>query len=453
MKSRKKALLISLGAVAIAIIMMLVSRTGVQRDEKRVLDLDITQPHGDYSVWLNTYPEGAEVSSMDSLLGVTPLAISELASGEYKLRISKAGFVDIDTVISFETGDAVTITPVILNRLLRIDSEPQSARVTVNGRKLDDRTPVNLEWPAVDTFTIELKHDGVESAWLSAVDAATGSQNVPLGQIWDIYEDPEHGARLLKGYFQKSVLVNSTPSGVSVSIAETDSLIGMTGELLLLPCGENEYRLSKVGFLDTAMTWDIGIEQPSSIDFTLNRELHVSAYALGDAQRSDINADIVKADRGIRVEFLDAVTPSVIILPGAEQRLYVRAEGFADTFAVISADQKLAEIGMRAVPDSTELVEEPAVRAEVNNEGKIVVRVLDKKTKLPIPGVDVIAEIKSEDRLVLLGATDSSGIFTQVMKPGKYDFRFTARGYKKSEKGHRLKAGEVKRFDISLKRD
>jgi uncharacterized membrane protein len=78
--------------------------------------------------------------------------------------------------------------------------------------------------------------------------------------------------------------------------------------------------------------------------------------------------------------------------------------------------------------------------------------VYDKKSKQPLAAVEVIARIFSEDRTVLLGVTDSSGLLALDLSPGKYEFRFLTGGYKSYKEKYRVKMGETGRLEVSMKR-
>jgi hypothetical protein len=55
--------------------------------------------------------------------------------------------------------------------------------------------------------------------------------------------------------------------------------------------------------------------------------------------------------------------------------------------------------------------------------------------------------------MVMLGATDSLGRFSQELKAGEYEFKVVGEGYETEKKKHRVKAGESKVFEFSLKKD
>jgi hypothetical protein len=145
------------------------------------------------------------------------------------------------------------------------------------------------------------------------------------------------------------------------------------------------------------------------------------------------------------------VTPAVLTLPGTEHRVYLEAEGYADTSVIISAEQASLMIGLRRI---IEVVDEQPVPTDEIRPAKERVEfyVFDKKSKQPLAAVEVIARIFSEDRTVLLGVTDSSGLLALDLPPGKYEFRFLTDGYRSSKETHRVTMGGTRRLEVSMKR-
>lgn len=419
--------------------------------DSRLESLNITKPEGSYRLWVNSYPEGAEVLLGDSKYGTTPLAFDTLPAGAYSLCLRLPGFVDIDTVVSLTPDAHLALPPFVFGKKLIFESVPPGAEISINGKAIGLQTPSELDWPVIDTFNLEYSMAELEPVRISAVDLLVGTEIVPLGDLWVIIEDTVFGECRFVGYFTRRVTIHTTPTGAEILSADGDSVVGLSGLPIDLPCGEWAYRLRKPGFNEQQIRLDITADSETSYHFELTRNLLVSAFALGSSRFVDIGASITKADRGVRVAFFDEVTPAVLTLPGTEHRVYLEAEGYLDTSVVISAEQTSLNVGMRRI---IEVVDEQPVPADDirHTKGRVEFYVYDKRSKQPLASVEVIARIFSERRTVLLGVTDSSGLLTLDLPPGKYEFRFLTDGYKSSKEKHRVKTGETRKLEVSMKR-
>jgi hypothetical protein len=444
-------------AVTLAIVLVAVvaernrSRDSADRDSRLEM-LGITWPEGSFRMWVNSYPEGAEVLIDDSLGGKTPLAFDTLEGGEHTLGLRLAGFADIDTVVSLLSGQHLTLPPFILQRKIRLESVPPGADVAINGRTISERTPCELEWPIVDTFTLEYFLSGFEPVWMSDVDLASGTEIVPIGDYWVIEDDTVSRQIRLIGYFARRVTINTVPTGAQVLTADGDSVIGTSGELLNLPCGEWVYTLRKPGFNERRLRVNIDADASASYRCELTRDLFVTAFEFGQSPDFDIHASIVKADKGVKVVFLDETTPAVLELPGTEHRVYFEAEHYADTSVIIAAGQLSLSVGMRRISETTGEV--PVRNGDsLTTKGRVEFYLYDRRTEKALEGAEVIARIEREERTVLLGVTDSSGLLTQDLYAGRYEFRFLAEGYRSSRKKHVVRLGEAKRLEVPMKRE
>ena len=419
--------------------------------DSRFESLSIAKPEGSFRLWVNSYPEGAEVLLGDSTYGTTPLAFDTLPAGTYRLGLRLPRFVDIDTVVTLSADGHLALPPFILEKKLILESFPPGAEISINGKAIGLQTPAELDWPVIDTFNLEYSMAELEPVGISDVDLLVGTKIVPLGDFWVIVEDTVSPDCRFVGHFTKKVTINTIPTGAEILSADGDSAVGLSGLPIDLPCGEWAYRLKKPGFNEQQIRLDITADSETSYHFELTRNILISAYALGGSQVVDIGASITKADRGVRVAFFDKVTPTMLTLPGTEHRVYLEAEEYADTSIIISAEQTSLNVGMRRV---IEVVDEQPLPAEDtrNIKGRVEFYVCDKKNKQPLALVEVIARIFSEDRTVLLGVTDSSGLLTPDLSPGKYEFKFLIDGYELSKEKHRVETGQTRRLEISMKR-
>jgi hypothetical protein len=419
--------------------------------DSRLESLNIAKPEGSFRLWVNSYPEGAEVLLGDSTCGTTPLAFDTLPADTYSLGLRLPGFVDIDTVVSLSPDAHLALPPFVFEKKLVFESIPPGAEISINGKAIGLQTPSELDWPVIDTFNLEYSMAEMDPVRISDVDLLVGTEIIPLGNFWVIVEDTVLPICRFLGYFTRRVTISTIPTGAEILSADGDSAVGLSGLPVDLPCGEWAYRLRKQGFNEQQIQLDITADSETSYSFELTRNILVTAYALGGSRVVDIGARITKADRGVRVAFFDEVTPAVLTLPGTEHRVYLEAEGYVDTSVIISAEQTSLTVGIRGI---IEVVDEQPVPVEDtrNLEGRVEFYIYDKKDKEPLAAVEVIARIFSENRTVLLGVTDSSGLLALDLKPGKYEFRFLIDGYRTSREKHTVKMDETKRLEVSMKR-
>ena len=456
LKKHRAVLIIAVAAILLSTLLYVIfSLLNIGNDstdwDSRLESLNITKPEGSFRLWVNSCPEGAEVLLGDSTHGTTPLALDTLQSGAYSLSLRLPGFVDIDTVVLLSPDAHLALPPFVFEKKLILESVPAGAEISINGRAIGLQTPTELDWPVIDTFNLEYSMAELEPVRISAVDLLVGTEIVPLGDFWVIVEDTVFPECRLLGYFTRQVTINTIPTGAEILSADGDSAVGLSGLPINLRCGERAYRLRKPGFNEQQIRLDITADSETSYRFELTRNLQVSAYALGGSQVVDIGASITKADRGVRVAFFDEVTPAVLTLPGTEHRVYLEAEGYVDTSVIISAEQTSLTVSMRRIIEFVE--EQPVPTDEIRHaKERVEFYVYDKKSKQPLAAVEVIARIFSEDRTVLLGVTDSSGLLALDLSPGKYEFRFLTGGYKSYKEKYRVKMGETGRLEVSMKR-
>ncbi len=429
---------------ACLLLYLLLSGSSSHTGKSLAEQLGITKPSGDFRLWINSFPEGADVLLDDSLAGQTPLSLTELKGGQYNVSIYSKGFQAVDTLIIVPDEGSVGLPPFVLNRPIRLESIPTGAVIKLNESIGTDVTPMDILQPASDTFTLTLIHADLGEIWLSAVDPRDGTAIAPLGQRWQI----DNGDTLvLRGRFSKVCTIRTAPTAAQIYYRDNDSLIGFTGQQLELPCGVNDYLLVKDGFDTLTLTFDPCASVISEEPYEMTRVLHVSAVSFGAPDVGDIHATITTLQSGSTAKSTNRDTPTDLELSGVEYKLCLQAEGYVDTCVVVSAGQTVIRIAMKRY----EIVPDVSGTAPDSDFGRVEFVVHDKKTKSRLSNVDIIARIKSEDRTVLLGVTDSTGYFSVDLAAGKYEFRLVKEGYKQVKKKHTVKRNENKKYDIALK--
>ncbi|MBU1317994.1 MAG: PEGA domain-containing protein [candidate division Zixibacteria bacterium] len=414
--------------------------------------LGLSEPEGPFILWVNSYPEGATVSLNGETYGRTPLTVKAIRPGEYRMHLQLAPFRQIDTIISMVDGQQAKLAPFVFERRLILESNPPGAAIIMNGAETGKHTPFELDLPATDTINFSFLYAGFEPMWLSAVSPAADEANIPVGQYWEFETDSSSGTQRYIGSFTREVTIKTMPSGVAIILIRNDSLVGYSDAPIQLPCGERGYRLNKSGFNGINILPYITPKSQPVYVHELTRQIRIGAVDANGSPDADIGADILRAERGYFVSFLDAVTPATLTLVGAEQRLFLSAIGFEDTSVVIGADDTLQIVRMRKVSAGVRAHTDAAHKPSPGI-GRVELFIRDRETNQKIEGAEIIAKIKSEDRMVLLGVTDSMGQFSQDLPPGDYEFRISVSDYKTEKKKHSVKAGDSKTLEILLKRE
>lgn len=96
---------------------------------------------------ITSQPEGATVLVDGEERGLAPVDVELIPKFEHRITVRKAGFA---TVIQTVEGKGAAVTPTLDVKLVKaarldISSVPPGASVTINGRQIDDTTPVTLK--------------------------------------------------------------------------------------------------------------------------------------------------------------------------------------------------------------------------------------------------------------------------------------------------------------------
>ena len=102
---------------------------------------------GPGQVVINSTVEGAEVLIDEESVGFTPLeGPLELEPGAHTVRVRRAGYTEYDGVVQVQAGatETVEVDMIALGMVLTVRSEPDEARVFVDGT-FRGTTPIELE--------------------------------------------------------------------------------------------------------------------------------------------------------------------------------------------------------------------------------------------------------------------------------------------------------------------
>jgi hypothetical protein len=129
-----------LAVLAMAIALATPSNAEAQRRRRRAAAV------GTGNLVVETSQEGAEIYVDAELVGTAPLAPLPLEPGTYTVRVTRPGFTEFTDVVEVQRGRDTLVQADLMavSQVLRVTTEPEGARVFVDGR-FAGTTPVDVE--------------------------------------------------------------------------------------------------------------------------------------------------------------------------------------------------------------------------------------------------------------------------------------------------------------------
>ncbi|GGW81494.1 SUMF1/EgtB/PvdO family nonheme iron enzyme [Alteromonas halophila] len=158
--------------------------------------------------------------------------------------------VRIDADIAAQIEQTLTLTPV--RGEIQIDSSPQGASVTVNG-KAAGQTPLSLDREGGE-YTVTVEKTGYQV--VSDTIALTASQR-----------DPQRNYHLQP--LQATVTVNATPAGGALLVNGTP----VTSPVSIDADTAAQFRYAKPGYLSESRTLNLGPGETQTLSFALKKEM------------------------------------------------------------------------------------------------------------------------------------------------------------------------------------
>jgi serine/threonine protein kinase len=445
MKMDRRILIYGGGAIAVLILLFIfASLFGGGGD-------DGSTPSGDYRVWINSVPEGADVFLNDQNYGLTPLQVIDIADGDYTLRISLANADIIDTQFTLEENDQLTFPNFIMSRILYVNSIPQGASIFIDNHDINQTTPALVKISIADSVDIKLEHTNeTMPVVLTSFSIVKGTFDAVDNSYWDFSKAVNNNQYELIGRFVKEVTISSKPQGADIYIANATEPANQTPSNVMLPYGSTTLRLVKSGFKDKVRTVNINEEFAGSLFYEMFREVSVTAVASDNPNGPDLAATIYQVESEGKKSPSTDKTPINLLLTGIEHKIYLKKDGYYDSTFIVGVSQTELKAVLRR--KTSEIPKEPVVVEKKSNEGSLIFIFKDKKSSAPISGVDVIAERKSDKERIHLGSSNASGRLTVNIEEGKYKFISNKDGYKDWDKGKTVKKGKEYKFTNKLKR-
>ena len=148
----------------------------------------LVRPKAPGTVHVTTTPPDAVVS-LDGrpVVGSSPFIITDVAPGTiHEVSVTKAGYRSWSTKLQLQASETMELPAVALEALesgFQLDSTPSGARVFVDGKQLDQTTPVKVTSLAPGDHQIRLEIDGF-APWESSLHVTPGSVlELPRAQL------------------------------------------------------------------------------------------------------------------------------------------------------------------------------------------------------------------------------------------------------------------------------
>ena len=396
---------------------------------------------------LSTIPEGVSVYAGDSLLGTTPLTFSAKEGGMLTLRHKCCP--DTQVVANFDQFDKA---PIRMMTVVEINSSPVGAKITLNGKLLEDTTPHRVAASPSDTLQIALEIPNKP---------VLSSGPVVLADIASFSTAGYEATQLSGGGFQISgsfterpkTQIVTLPDGASVVVAATSVEIGQTP--LKYDFGDDKTLLtiSKAGYDNLQLELPPLASRKPSYRSLLFRPVEITAKEEGSDRTASGKIKSVTYEG--QTKSVNQNTPMTIRLPGVPCRLALSADGYHDIDTLIPPTQNVITVVMRPLQKKEKKEEKTEVVETTTGKGQVKIIVLDNK-QTAVAGVAISAEVqlekKKEKNNVDFGKTDKEGMLKLSLDPGKYKFTANHPDYKSDDEKQEVKAGETYVVTLKIKR-
>lgn len=262
-------------------------------------------------ILVRTTPEGADIQVEGADRGKTPLLLTDLPIGKYRLSAAANGFVSksVEVTVETRTPQLVKIDLASDSATLRVNSTPTGATVVVNGLT-KGVTPCSVERILAGESTVSVTLEGytpfVQKVKLQAGDEQT--IDTPLSPL------------------PASLSVFSAPEGARVLI--NDELAGKTPLVLdAVAPGSYAVRVESPGFAPESRTIELKRQERRTEEFLLVRILG-TLEVLTDQVGAKVMVDGKDCGSMSSGEGR-ATAPLRIDLPVGDHRMVLSKKGFA----------------------------------------------------------------------------------------------------------------------------
>ena len=389
-------------------------------------------------VVITTVPAGAVVSMktkegdvvLNNVSSTSPIPVRKVLPKTYIVTAIKEGFKPVQRVVQIEQSDKGKKVrkekiEIMFDFLLNVDSEPRGASVYIDGNKFGV-TPCKAQLLA-GAHTVKLTLEGFDNlGYDSASGGKEGQCDIDFTKsiieemfsgvdrrFWNCELKNIEGENIFSvtGSLFKKVKIDSEPKGMMVHVQGESQPRGDTPLNTLFKVGNY-----KVRFLDPSAKYGEALK-----DFEVNKDSKTDLFV----KMNKIVSFKVKSKDSPTDTFLTKVTIS-------NKDMEIVKD--ISTSKPIRIPLPVAVYNVTFHGDS-EYRPCKLTNVDINNTSSIVgeleylkvalaLKATDSKTANPLSGAYIWLDKK------MIGKTDKSGIYNGSFKPGKYEFKVIAKGYK-----------------------
>ncbi|MFA5859256.1 MAG: serine/threonine-protein kinase [Elusimicrobiota bacterium] len=381
--------------------------------------------------------------------GITPLLVQKLKPGTYELKLTKLGYAVLITTVSVNDNGLVKVVDVTQNMsklgktfvipfetVFSVRSIPPGAKVVLDGKQVESRTPVE------DVLVKVIPHDIV----IYPPEGKTGEGFAPIVITVDLTKEMKHAlsdpssSELVKGKvgtierfvlstkFKRMVSINSKPDGAAVYI---DSMaLGVTPLTeVALSVGVHSIRIEKQGLDAFEGVIDLTGNKPKSLFvYNLEHVVKFTAVPLGGDKDQNLSVGI----ENMSAELIAAgQTPfTQKMLPGKYGVIYALPNQIQSVNKKIFVTNDTKEINVLQLAEANKVL--------------LDVLVVNSRNNAPIPEV-AISINGGKFRY-----TNNAGIWQGYVDPGKISVAAGKSEYGINEVNVNISAGEKKSVVVKL---
>ncbi|MBR4631772.1 MAG: serine/threonine protein kinase [Elusimicrobia bacterium] len=409
-------------------------------------------------VVITTIPAGAVVSMktkegeviLNNVSSNNPIPVRKVTPKTYIVTAIKEGFKPVQRVVQIEQSDKgkkirKEKIEIMFDFLLNVDSEPRGASVYIDGNKFGV-TPCKAQLLA-GAHTVKLMLEGFDNlGYDSASGGKEGQCDIDFTKsvveemfsgvdrrFWNCELKNIEGENIFSvtGSLFKKVKIDSEPRGMMVHVQGESQPRGDTPLNTLFKVGEY-----KVRFLDPSAKYgealkDLEVNKDSKTDLFIKMNKIVSFRVKSKDSPNDTFLTKVTISNNDLQLTKDISTSKPIRIPLPVAVYNITFHGDSEYKACKLTNVDINETS--AIVGELEYLRVP-----------LSLKATDSKTANPLSGAYVWLNKK------MIGKTDKSGIYTGNFKPGRYEFKFVAKGYKEQNSSVEVISGKKSEVQIIM---
>jgi hypothetical protein len=388
---------------------------------------------GSHQVVLETMPPGASVFLNDTLLlGKTPLALDNIATGWHSVQFSKSGFPTItDSILVYKLTSHRPFH-FVFTRVLILESRPPGAIVYLNGRRAPRPTPyLETEWPATQMLSLVMHLERYGSLEDCVLDPTFGTLEVKDAAAWNV---APHGDTLsIRGQFAASLAFFASPPDCRIIIDDTLDVDPTGGTSYALTYGNHRMRAQAVGFDAADSTIVVSGQTPPILPVVLTRPVRINAFDSRDPDK-DLRVLVDRLEGPERTLLVRRFTPYSVRIPAVAHTVTLRKRDYLDTTIYIPPDITRVAVAMTPVSRGRGYVPPSYIKNDPDRFREP--QETTRTTARSAPWINVRVELAGDKNLAgaeiwarnvglateeWLGATDASGELRVQITAGNYD--------------------------------